>query len=222
MCWNNTPYMLFSVSMYFVTIQITKIGRGDLFVLGKMRGLMHDQRDICSIVARNICTWQEADISTALQIKLSSLIHLPWIILGMGSANERRCCIVTVVSRWLCPSRIIPAYHAKYHDDVIKWKHFPRYWPFVRGIHRSPVNSPHKGQWRGALMFTLICARINGWVNNREAGDLRRYRAHYDVIVMFPRKYKILYLYFRSRPLYSGIKRAQGCVLNTVIEWTPI
>ena len=70
------------------------------------------------------------------------------------------------------------------HDDVIKWKHFPRNWPFVRGIHRSPVNSPHKGQWRGALMFTLICARINGWVNTREAGDLRRYRPHYDVIVM--------------------------------------
>ena len=39
------------------------------------------------------------------------------------------------------------------HDDVIKWKHFPRYWPFVWGIHRSPVNSPHKGQWCGALMF---------------------------------------------------------------------
>ena len=66
------------------------------------------------------------------------------------------------------------------HDDVIKWKHFPRYWPFVRGIHRWPVNSPHKGQWRGAL----ICARINGWVNNREAGDLRRHRAYYDVTVM--------------------------------------
>ena len=44
------------------------------------------------------------------------------------------------------------------HDDVIKWKHFPRYWPFVQGIHRSPVNSPHKGQWREALMFSLICA----------------------------------------------------------------
>ena len=58
------------------------------------------------------------------------------------------------------------------------------YWPFVRGIHRSPVNSPHKGQWRGALMFSLICVWINGWVNNRGAGDLRRYRAHYDVIVM--------------------------------------
>ena len=68
-------------------------------------------------------------------------------------------------------------------DGVIKWKHFPRYWPFVRGIHWSLVNSPHKGQLRGALMFSLICAWINGWVNNRDAGDLRRHRAHYDVIV---------------------------------------
>ena len=70
------------------------------------------------------------------------------------------------------------------HDDVIKWKHFPRNWPFVPGIHRSPVNSPHKGQWRGTLMFSLICVWINDWINNREAGDLRRYRVHYDVIVM--------------------------------------
>ena len=71
-----------------------------------------------------------------------------------------------------------------HYDDVIKWKHFPRYWPFMRGIHRSPVNSPHKGQWRRALMFSLICIWINGWVNNREAGDLRRHRAHFDVTVM--------------------------------------
>ena len=70
------------------------------------------------------------------------------------------------------------------HDDVIKWKHFPHCWPFVQGIHRSPVNSPHKGQWRGALMFSLICVWINGWVNNGEAGDLRRYHTHYDVTVM--------------------------------------
>ena len=43
---------------------------------------------------------------------------------------------------------------------------------------------PAKGQWHGALMFSLICAWINGWVNNREAVDLRRYRAHYDITVM--------------------------------------
>ena len=49
------------------------------------------------------------------------------------------------------------------------------------GIHRSPVIFPHKGQRRGALM---ICAWINGWVSNGEAGDLRRQRAHYYVTVM--------------------------------------
>ena len=70
------------------------------------------------------------------------------------------------------------------HDDVIKWKHFPCNWHFVRGIHRWPVNFPHKGQWRGALMFFFICSWINGWVNNTEAGDLRRHRAHHDVIVI--------------------------------------
>ena len=43
---------------------------------------------------------------------------------------------------------------------------------------------PHKGQWRGALMFSLICVWINGWVNNREAGHLRRHCAHCDIIVM--------------------------------------
>ena len=66
------------------------------------------------------------------------------------------------------------------HDELIKWKNFPRHWPFLRGIHWSPVNSLHKGQWRGALMFSLICAWIHGWVNNGDAGDLRRHRAHYD------------------------------------------
>ena len=75
-------------------------------------------------------------------------------------------------------------HHCNVHDDVTKWKHFPRNWPFVREIHRSPVNFPHKGQWRGALMFSLIYAWINDWVNNREAGDLRRQHGHYDVIVM--------------------------------------
>ena len=49
----------------------------------------------------------------------------------------------------------------------------------------EPVNSPYKGQWRGALMFSLICVRIIGWVNNGEAGDLRCHHAHYDVIVMW-------------------------------------
>ena len=96
------------------------------------------------------------------------------------------------------------------HDDVIKWKHMPRFWPFVRGIHRSPVNSPHKGQRRGALMFSLICAWLNGWANNREAGDLRRHRAHYDVIVMNTTKQnKIVFMnhvVYCIVPLYHDLK----------------
>ena len=66
-----------------------------------------------------------------------------------------------------------------YHDDFIKWEHFLRYWPFVSGIHR-----PHKGQWRGALLFPLICAWTNSWANNGDAGDLRRHRVRYDVTLM--------------------------------------
>ena len=82
------------------------------------------------------------------------------------------------------PSAICNSNSPVYHDDVIKWKHFPRNWPFVRGIHQSPVNSPHKGQWRGALMFSFICFWIKDWVKNRKTGDLRHCRAHYCVIVM--------------------------------------
>ena len=80
-------------------------------------------------------------------------------------------------------------------NSYSKWKHFPRYWPFVRGIYRSPVNSPHKGQWRGTLMYSLICAWINGWVNNREAGVFRCHRAHYDVTIMHgpPHKKRLIY-----------------------------
>ena len=70
------------------------------------------------------------------------------------------------------------------HDDIIKWKAFPHYWTFERGIHQLPVNSPHKGQWHGAFMFSLICSWINGWVNKHETGDLRCHRAQYDVTVM--------------------------------------
>ena len=68
------------------------------------------------------------------------------------------------------------------------WRHqmetFPRYWTFVRGIHQSPATSPHKGQWRGALVLSLICAWTNSWVNDRDTGDLWRHRAYYDVIVI--------------------------------------
>ena len=75
---------------------------------------------------------------------------------------------------------------------------------FVPWIHRSPVNFPHKGQWRRALMFSLICTWINGWVNNREAGDLRRHRGHYDVTVMY--KVNVYLMYKVSKSLLNFIE----------------
>ena len=98
--------------------------------------------------------------------------------------------------------------HTVAHNDVIELKHFPRYWPFARRIHRSPVNSPHKGQWRGTLMSSLICTWINGWVNNREAGDLRRHRAHYDVTVMW----------YNQHGSMRGMKYA-GCTSLNACLW---
>ena len=68
------------------------------------------------------------------------------------------------------------------------WRHqmetFSALLALCAGNSPAPVNSPHKGQWRGALMFPLICVWINGWVNNSEAGDLKCYQAHYDITVM--------------------------------------
>ena len=78
-----------------------------------------------------------------------------------------------------------------YHDDVIKWKPFPRYWPFLRGIHRWIPRT--KGQWRGDLMFSLICAWTDSWANNGDAGDLRRYRAHNDAIVILTQAWALCY-----------------------------
>ena len=91
------------------------------------------------------------------------------------------------------------------HQQPWNWLRFTQYWGFsprivtwwrpqmktfsallgfCEGIHRSLLDSPHKGQSRGALKFSLICAWTNGWANNRETGDLRRNRAHHDVTVM--------------------------------------
>ena len=56
---------------------------------------------------------------------------------------------------------------------------------FCVEIHRWPVKSPHKSQWRGALVFSMISAWTNSWASNGYAGDLRRHRAHYNVIVIW-------------------------------------
>ena len=53
-----------------------------------------------------------------------------------------------------------------------------------------------------AFMFSLICARTNGWVNTGEAGDLRRHRAHYGVIIMWFGKLKAACVTPFQKPLF--------------------
>ena len=114
-------------------------------------------------------------------MKFDSKLNLQWYASKRRLQNCERFARTTKI-KIMIPHYTI--YTVISHDDVIKWKHFLCYWPFLRGIHRSLVNSPHKGRWRGALMFSLICTWIDVWVNNPEAGDLRRHRSHYDVVVM--------------------------------------
>ena len=131
-------------------------------------------------------TWHETLETCATEI--GKVIHASILMLQTCRNNicDTNCELCTqtrlLPKREISTGRPLKIAHAWWRP---KWKHFPSYWPFVRGIHRWPVNSPLKGQWRGALMFSLVCAWINGWVNNREAGDLIRHRAHYDVIVMW-------------------------------------
>ena len=92
---------------------------------------------------------------------------------------------------YFCATSIYHTYLLTYGVSMMGavswWRHqmetFSALLALCAGNSPVPVNSPHKGQWRGTLMFSLICARINDWVNNREAGDLRRHRT-YDVTVM--------------------------------------
>ena len=122
---------------------------------------------------------------------ISDFIQIPWgewlqLCMNIYKQKSIRCSYLGML--WL----------QQIHDDVIKWKHVPRYWPFVRGIHRWPVDSLHKSHWHGALMYSVICAWTNNWANNRDAGDLRRHWAHYDVIVTQMLSWELRYSWGRA------------------------
>ena len=120
------------------------------------------------------------------------------VFFGVSKVIDRVCCkkLFRIIER-RGMNRLYKRF-AKYYINVLSsenniikyawWRHqmetFSALLALCAGNSPVPVNSPYKGQWRGALMFSLICVWINDWVNNREAGDLTRYRAHYDVMVM--------------------------------------
>ena len=90
--------------------------------------------------------------------------------------------------RVVCPTKLefvvikeTGAAEASQHSPKFIWN---------SSLAKSRVPIVHFSISQSFQILAQICARINGWVNNREAGDLRRYRAHYDFIVM---RWDILY-----------------------------
>ena len=130
-------------------------------------------------------------------IRIAKLFHIQkWIIFALyNTSNISYCFVCTIrVINWRMPLWHIwqpsqPEMQPVDHNYPLTWwRHqmeiFSAFLTLCAGESPVPVNFPHNGQWRGALMFSLTCALINGWVNNGEAGDLRRHRAHYGVTVM--------------------------------------
>ena len=153
-----------------------------------------------------------------------------WIQVGVCAIGHAALVAITGTTILVAYFMSNHATDLKIHYEVNRWQHFPRYLTFVMGIHWSPVDSPHKGQWRGTLMFSLICARTNGSASNRGTGDLRRHHADYDVTVMWvigffygcPTFYWVPKLdnmtkYLNISP-YSGNQMAcrQSCVVSVV------
>ena len=119
-----------------------------------------------------------------------TVIRSPYIHNGISYTGKMVCLY------WITPLVSKPPGLWSFLHVITWWRHqmetFSALLALCVGNSPIPVNSPHKGQWRGALIFSFICTRINGWVNNGEAGDLRRKCAHYD------RRYNITPFYFLS------------------------
>ena len=125
------------------------------------------------------CSNSIANALELLQSCIKPSIYI-WILLA----------VVKTRSNWTVLHAVFEWLRKNVNQSLNRWRHqmetFSTLLAFYAGNHRSPVNSPHKGQWRRALMFSLICAWINSWANKGDAGHLRGYRAHYDVTVMTP------------------------------------
>ena len=119
--------------------------------------------------------------------------HFLWVHRSQGESNIKSFPCYGYIIWWkrifIGPSMVGAEETSDYHIYGIT-QNWPDSWwrhqmeTFSALLALCAGNSPHKGQWRGTLMFSLICAWTNGWVNNRDAGDLRRHRDPYDVTVM--------------------------------------
>ena len=138
------------------------------------------------IVDDSYMSWIDwADISCSLQSAKWVQI-VPWVCVWMCVYLFGTSCCLHDLSQTVLEYSCKLLLKILSHDDVIKWKHFPRYWPFVRCAGNSPATGEFPTQRPVTRSFDVFfdLRLINGWVNNGEAGDLRRHRAQYIVTIM--------------------------------------
>ena len=135
----------------------------------------------------NFCSWQA---SLNNWKKPWYIQQFPYMTAENNSYFMIKIFLMNVLCNWVQKLQKLYTYIERdsilvYHDDVIKWKHFPRNWPFVRRIHRSRWIPHTKASDAELWCFLWSAVCMSDWVNNREADDLRRHRGHYYVNVMY-------------------------------------
>ena len=126
-------------------------------------------------IHRGALTNQRCSLATGCGINTEQKQNLVSLLSNISSLSDTK----NLLSFWRIVT-ILP------RAVLAWWRHQMETFSVLLAIcaGNSLVNSPHKGQWRGALMFSLICTWTNGWVNIRKAVDLGSNRAHYDITVM--------------------------------------
>ena len=154
--------------------------------------------------------------------RLDCLLNL---LFRCRSKKTSKLCVTGLCDRWFHSQKASNAGSVstwwRHNGKTPWWRHqietFSALLTLCADNSPVPVNSPHKDQWRGVLMFSLICVWINGWVNSREAGDLRRHLAHYDVNVM-PKRERCAYSL--GCIIYSTRCPLDWCKIQTRVNFT--
>ena len=157
--------------------------------------------------------WSRICVSYACR----QLCQMIWTNFGVR-ANERSV-------KWVLISSVMHLFYCRI--SVCQENHYNSWWrhqmetisallALCAGNSPVPVNFPHKGQWRGGLKFSLICARINDWVNNREAGNLRRHHGHYDISVMYMTWLFELVIYIKQNKAHDNFYYCTRSQFNTL------
>ena len=166
---SNDLLNMYSLCVYYVTFWLYPMPT-------KFRGGGGILVSLCPSVCPSICPSIRL-LNESCLLCIFHNIHLNLILLSTNGLNHLRSnCLVIIWDELMCKHLLIV------DDDIMKWKHFLRYRPFVRGIHRSLVDSLHWGQWCRALMFSLVCVWTNCWTNSQKAGELRCLGAHFMLL----------------------------------------